>query len=235
MRSRRRSAWPQCRAYSAICATRISRSRTSAPSGPRSETPAFRVPRSATPRHQPVGELHLGPPLPPGVVHDRRVGDRTVPVAVAVLVGAVQLGRVVAGHHPAEVPLLLGQVPHQPEQGHRGRRYGSSGELLGIQARALHLQGEAVVAQGVEQRAAFIDGLDIGFAWVVVRVDPHVGVDGRLRPPRLAGSGRSVRGRHSGIVGDAGPGRHRWSAGRQVLGEVLGVSTIIDTSVDICA
>jgi hypothetical protein len=38
-RSRRRSAWPHCRAYSAICATRMSRSCKCAPSGLRSETP----------------------------------------------------------------------------------------------------------------------------------------------------------------------------------------------------
>lgn len=80
-----------------------------------------------------VGELHLGPPLPPGVVHDRRVGDRTVPVAVPVLVGAVQFRRVLAGRHPAS-PLPLGQAPHQPEQRHRRRRYRAPGKLLGIQA-----------------------------------------------------------------------------------------------------
>ena len=118
--------------------------------------------------HELVGELYLGPPLPPGVLHDCRVGDRAVPVAVTVLVGAIQLRRVLAGHDPAKVSLLLGQVSHQPEQGHRGRWYRSPGKLLGVQVGALHLQRQPIPAQIVEQYAAFVDSLDIGFARVVV-------------------------------------------------------------------
>jgi len=69
-------------------------------------------------------------------------------------------------------------VPHQPEQRHRGRWDGSPGQLLRVQVGALHLERQPVVAQIVEQDAAFVDGLDIGLARVVVRIDPHVAVDG---------------------------------------------------------
>ena len=55
------------------------------------------------PGHELVGELYLGPPLPPGVLDDWRVGDCAVLVAVTALVGAVKLRRVLAGHDAAKV------------------------------------------------------------------------------------------------------------------------------------
>jgi hypothetical protein len=66
-----------------------------------------------------VGEGDLGAPGPPGVVHDGLVGRGSVPVTVTVLVGAVQVGGVLAGHDsPKPRPFHLGQVADQAEQRH---------------------------------------------------------------------------------------------------------------------
>nr|WP_246149484.1 hypothetical protein [Nonomuraea turkmeniaca] len=62
-----------------------------------------------------------------------------------------------------QVSLFLVQVPYQHKQGHRGRWPGSPGKLLGDQIGALHLERQPVPTQTVEQAAAFIDGLDLGF------------------------------------------------------------------------
>ena len=73
------------------------------------------------------------------------------------------------------------------------------GKLLGVQVGALHLQRQPVVAQIVEQDAALVDGRDICFAGIIVRVDPHVAKHGRLRPSRRDGFTR-IRDGHHGIV-----------------------------------
>ena len=54
---------------------------------------------------------------------------------------AVDPRHVQAGHAlpPPPAELDVGQVPHQAQQRHRRRRHGAAGELLGVQAGALHL------------------------------------------------------------------------------------------------
>src|SRR4029453_18139498 len=52
------------------------------------------------------------------------------------------------------------------------------------------------------------------FARVVVRVDPHVAVDGRLRPPRRDGLAR-IRGGHTASLAIPASRRHPISSGRR--------------------
>ena len=79
MRSRRRSAWPQCRAYSSIMWTTISRSSTRSPSGPTS------VAEVVVPLVDLAGVRDLGAPRLPGLGDHRVVGHGAVEVEVAVL------------------------------------------------------------------------------------------------------------------------------------------------------
>jgi hypothetical protein len=69
----------------------MERSRTSPPpSGPRSEAPSGPGTQVGDAGNEPVSELH----------HDHWIGDRAVPVALAVVTGAVQLRRALARVNP---------------------------------------------------------------------------------------------------------------------------------------
>ena len=125
IRSLSRSAWPQWRAYSSIMWTRTSRSgeclcRSSwcraCPGRPRRPRISRRRPprpaRPARPRRRPG------------------VGRGAVPVGIGDIVGPVKRGSVRARHHPPEpVPLHIGHVADQAEQGHRGRRHRPARQL----------------------------------------------------------------------------------------------------------
>ncbi len=72
------------------------------------------------------------------------------------------------------VVLDLREVPHEPEQGHRGRRDRAPRELFGVEPAALQLEGQPVAAQVVPHRVELADRLRTGLAGILVRVHPPV-------------------------------------------------------------
>jgi hypothetical protein len=125
------------------------------------------------------------PPQPSGV------RNRTIEVTVTVGVGAEQPGHSLARHHhPERRTLHLGQVAHQPQKRHRRRLDGTPRHSLRVKTGALHLQCEALTAQGLDQRDAFI-----AQPWPVLT---------RIIIRRLA-----VRGEHIGSPGRGHDRNHR--------------------------
>ena len=116
-------------------------------------------------------------PEPEGLLHHGLVADHVVEDRVAVA-GEQALEAVVAGQHPAEPAALdVGQVAQEPEQRERRRRHRPGGELLGVEAVALHAEGQPIAAEVVEQGAELVLGdVLIGLTGVVLGVHPHVGV-----------------------------------------------------------
>ncbi len=75
-------------------------------------------------------------------------------------------------------------MAEQTQQGHARRRHRPPRQFLRIQPLALHLQGQSVVPQVVPQRRQLTVRADsLTVAGILVRVHPHVGVDGGLAPP----------------------------------------------------
>jgi 2-haloacid dehalogenase len=138
------------------------------------------------------GDL-LAPGLP-GTGHDGRVGDRAEPVSVGGLVGPEQRGSVGLGHHPPEpVALHIGHVTDETEQRHGGGRYRPAGELVRVEALALHFHRYPVGMQVVEQRRPLAVQIRARReSRILCGVHPHVG-GGRCRaPPGRLGIARMV-------------------------------------------
>src|ERR671910_38367 len=146
IRSRRKSAWPLCRAYSSIMCTSTSR-RTS----PRFPTTS----RSWCLSNILLRERDLGPPSVPCLGDNAGVGHGASEISVGVGVGP-EMPRHVPPGHPQPEPRLLhaGHVAHQPQQRRVGRLYGATGQGGGIQASALELERQALVAQVPGERGA---------------------------------------------------------------------------------
>jgi hypothetical protein len=123
------------------------------------------------------------------------VGGGAVEVAVGVGAGGEAGWGVLAGHHLAEPAALdVGQVADQAEQRHRRGVDGAPGQVGGLEAGALQLQGAALPAQERQQGGALVD---LG-RWV----DPRVGV----------GVDEHVEG-HAGTLGDPRRGHHAFPDG----------------------
>ena len=195
MHSRSRSAWPQCRAYSSIMCTTMSRRKCpSAPTKPRSSVSA----------DEPLGELHLRPPGRPGLGHHLGITDRAVEVLGGLALGTVVLRHLLAGHPDPEPDLLHpGHVADQAQQGHRGRRHRAPGELLRAEVGALQLQGQPVVAEVVQQHRPLAVLRRAVRPGVVLRGDEHV------RPREAPLDLDRLRVAHLSVLLRPQPGWHR--------------------------
>jgi DNA-binding NarL/FixJ family response regulator len=151
-----------------------------------------------------IGERRLLAPGRPRLLDDRRVGDGAVEVAVWVVQRLVTVALGVVGEaDPEPLPLHLGHVPDQAEQGHRGRLHRAAGHLLDVQVGALQLQGEPLGAEELGQGRPLASQPRSANARVVHGIDEQVGpVLRRSHPARLSPR-RPVR--ESWVVRQSGP------------------------------
>lgn len=143
------------------------------------------LPEVRVPRQHRVGRGLLARQVRVRLVDHALVGDRAVEVRV---VPPVQRRLAVVGDPPAPLPLHLREMADEAEQRHRRRRRGAPCELLGVEALALHEQRRPVARRVVEQRRELaVRAHAVGVARVLVRVHPHVRVDGCAGPPHGLG------------------------------------------------
>ena len=195
-----------CRAYSSIRPTSTSRSDSSpSPAAVQVQGIVAGDVETRSLGHETRREVHLRVPCVPGRRHHLGVGSSAVEVTVAVGVGAEQPGHVLSRHqHPERRALHLGEMAHQAQERHRRRLDRTTRHVLGIQARALHLQGESLTAHGLDQRRALVAQRRSVLTRVVLRGlavrGEHVsssggghGLDHRRGPKRRQGVYASLR------------------------------------------
>ena len=204
IRSLSRSAWPQWRAYSSIMWTRTSRSEIVLPSAWCRGCRGRRRRRRSARRRRPRPASHPRPRRPPRDRPPRRSSRHR-----RSLVGPVQRGSVLARHHPPEpVPLHVGHVTDQAEQGHRGRRHRPARQL----ARRRDPRTSSPSSAG---RHAGSRGEWTARRWpvpvvarIVGRIHPHVRVLCSGRPPLRDGSACALLS-HGPHPVTRSPPRHR--------------------------
>jgi lactoylglutathione lyase len=95
-----------------------------------------------------------------------------------------------------------------------------SGQLLGVESVALHQQRQAIATQVVHQRRQLAVRADpVDLTRVVVRIRPHVGVDGRLGPPLRLGTHDAIvpaQDCDANATMETTPILDRWPARRQI-------------------
>ena len=172
---------------------------------------AFPVPHGAAHaqvvcvREETLGEGDLVSPCPPGLGDHLGIGHRAVPVGIGDIVGPVKRGAsspAITRRNQFRSTSAICRIRPSRDivDGGTDRR----ASWLGVEVRALHLHGQPVTTQVIEQVGPLAVGFRVGKPRIAVRVRPQVGVL-RRRAPAGGKSGKSLgRVGKSGKSGTAG-------------------------------
>src|SRR5205085_1752502 len=126
------------------------------------------------------------------LIDDRLIGYRAVEVAVRFVVRLVALGHLLAREPPTEPAAFdFGHMSEQTEQRHRRWLNRAAGKLLGVEAFALELQGDALATQEFDEGRALVAKRGAALARVRLEIHEHVGAVLRLRHNAMLAAPRS--------------------------------------------